>query len=803
MTSTQPPPPPPPPPATGYERQYYPMPSMPAPPAELIVFLLDVGRGADRHGRRRLGRLARLPDGDDRALGRLHHLARHRQGRQGLRRPLVEPVPGPRGGFPVARRGRLGVPFGLRVEGDDMLTVRDLATAARPRAARGRGRRGARERGQLAPRLGAGRPDQVARGRRVPADDGPRARRGGGLAARLRPPAGEARNRRARLRHRLRLLRGSRGGRRGGGQALVPGAGGPVRGAVRRDHEGGLHAPRQRAAGAADARAGRARAALRRGHPRPRRAGAARHRLQPPRLQPRPRGRARPGRRRAPRPPARELRRRARAARSSPTARWRRCVRRARGGRSASTTGSSSTTARRRSRSSSRGAVRSAPPSCGSPATCSRTSKASGSTSARRAGAWPPSASSRRGSLRGAARGAAQRAKRRAGAPRGRRGARPAARPLPLDGAARPRDVPRRGGQRGRGPGARREDREGGPARAGRGRQAGAGARARAEPARGARRARLRRRRRRLVPRPRLARAPAQPAGRGARGVRRPRARPGRRTASGCWTRWRPCSTRAAAGATPPRRSACTGIRSATAWSGCGSRRGATRTTRASAWSCGSRSRPGRPSQPGTEGALQRDDGRPSLAAFHPGRRRPHRDRARRGVLHLGLRGKALPRRPLRALLRQHRLRPLAGDRRGGEAAGRGAALLLQLGRLRDAPSLELADKLTELLPIDVGRIFFVGGGSEAIESALKIARQYHRLRGEPTRTKFITRRSAYHGTTLGALSINGSPALRAQFEPLLPGCFRAPMPYRYRCPYCAEKPAARSGARTRSTTSS
>ncbi len=104
-------------------------------------------------------------------------------------------------------------------------------------------------------------------------------------------------------------------------------------------------------------------------------------------------------------------------------------------------------------------------------------------------------------------------------------------------------------------------------------------------------------------------------------------------------------------------------------------------------------------------------------------------------------------------------------------------------------PSLELADKLAELVPIDVGRVFFVGGGSEAVESALKIARQYHRLRGEPTRTKFVTRRSAYHGTTLGALSINGSPSLRAQFEPLLPGCLRAPMPYRYRCPYCAEKP--------------
>jgi adenosylmethionine-8-amino-7-oxononanoate aminotransferase len=104
-------------------------------------------------------------------------------------------------------------------------------------------------------------------------------------------------------------------------------------------------------------------------------------------------------------------------------------------------------------------------------------------------------------------------------------------------------------------------------------------------------------------------------------------------------------------------------------------------------------------------------------------------------------------------------------------------------------PSLELAEKLTSLVPIEVGRIFFVGGGSEAIETALKVARQYHRLRGEPGRFKFVTRRSAYHGTTLGALSINGSPSLRSQFEPLLAGCVRVPMPYRYRCPYCADEP--------------
>ncbi len=121
-----------------------------------------------------------------------------------------------------------------------------------------------------------------------------------------------------------------------------------------------------------------------------------------------------------------------------------------------------------------------------------------------------------------------------------------------------------------------------------------------------------------------------------------------------------------------------------------------------------------------------------------------------------------------------------------------------QLGRLpfftnwvgyATPPALELAEKLTELVPIDVGRVFFVSGGSEAVETALKVARQYHRLRGEPTRYKFVTRRSAYHGTTMGALSVNGNAALRAQFEPLLPGCLRAPMPYRYRCPYCSDRP--------------
>ena len=83
--------------------------------------------------------------------------------------------------------------------------------------------------------------------------------------------------------------------------------------------------------------------------------------------------------------------------------------------------------------------------------------------------------------------------------------------------------------------------------------------------------------------------------------------------------------------------------------------------------------------------------------------------------------------------------------------------------------AIELAHELAELAPGDLNRAFFVSGGSEAVESAWKLARQYHAARGE-RRWKVIARRLAYHGTTMGALSINGIAALRAPFEPLVPG---------------------------------
>jgi len=82
--------------------------------------------------------------------------------------------------------------------------------------------------------------------------------------------------------------------------------------------------------------------------------------------------------------------------------------------------------------------------------------------------------------------------------------------------------------------------------------------------------------------------------------------------------------------------------------------------------------------------------------------------------------------------------------------------------------AIELAAEVTSLAPGDLTRAFFVSGGSEAVESAWKLARQYHAARGE-RRWKAISRNVAYHGTTMGALSINGIPALRTPFEPLVP----------------------------------
>ena len=90
-------------------------------------------------------------------------------------------------------------------------------------------------------------------------------------------------------------------------------------------------------------------------------------------------------------------------------------------------------------------------------------------------------------------------------------------------------------------------------------------------------------------------------------------------------------------------------------------------------------------------------------------------------------------------------------------------------------PAIKLAARLADLAPGDLNRVFFTVSGSEAVESAWKLARQYFAAIGQPKRTKVISRMTSYHGTTLGALSITGVPALRQAFEPLVPGAFHVP----------------------------
>jgi adenosylmethionine-8-amino-7-oxononanoate aminotransferase len=97
--------------------------------------------------------------------------------------------------------------------------------------------------------------------------------------------------------------------------------------------------------------------------------------------------------------------------------------------------------------------------------------------------------------------------------------------------------------------------------------------------------------------------------------------------------------------------------------------------------------------------------------------------------------------------------------------------------------AIELAERLAELAPGDLNRVFFTTGGSEAVESAWKLARQYFRVTGEPGRYKVLSRDIAYHGTTMGALSITGLAGIKAPFEPLVPGSVRVPNTNFYRAP--------------------
>lgn len=105
--------------------------------------------------------------------------------------------------------------------------------------------------------------------------------------------------------------------------------------------------------------------------------------------------------------------------------------------------------------------------------------------------------------------------------------------------------------------------------------------------------------------------------------------------------------------------------------------------------------------------------------------------------------------------------------------------------------AVELAERIAAKAPGDLDRVFFTGGGGEAVETAWKLAKQYFRRTGEPHRHKVVSRTLAYHGTSQGALSITGVPGARADFEPLVPSTVKVPNTDFYRPPVHGADPEA------------
>ncbi|HWE54273.1 MAG TPA: aspartate aminotransferase family protein [Acidimicrobiales bacterium] len=101
--------------------------------------------------------------------------------------------------------------------------------------------------------------------------------------------------------------------------------------------------------------------------------------------------------------------------------------------------------------------------------------------------------------------------------------------------------------------------------------------------------------------------------------------------------------------------------------------------------------------------------------------------------------------------------------------------------------AIELSERLANLAPGDLNRVFFTTGGGEAVETAWKIARQHFKATGQASRYKVISRDIAYHGTTMGALSITGVPAIKQAYEPLVAGSVRVANTNFYRAPEYAD----------------
>ncbi len=106
-------------------------------------------------------------------------------------------------------------------------------------------------------------------------------------------------------------------------------------------------------------------------------------------------------------------------------------------------------------------------------------------------------------------------------------------------------------------------------------------------------------------------------------------------------------------------------------------------------------------------------------------------------------------------------------------------------------PAVALSYELRQWFePDGLSRAFFTSGGSDSIETALRLARQYHKIRGDRDRFKFISLRKGYHGTHFGGASINGNANFRRNYEPMLAGCYQIASPYLYRNPFDESDPA-------------
>jgi len=113
-------------------------------------------------------------------------------------------------------------------------------------------------------------------------------------------------------------------------------------------------------------------------------------------------------------------------------------------------------------------------------------------------------------------------------------------------------------------------------------------------------------------------------------------------------------------------------------------------------------------------------------------------------------------------------------------------------GHFATEPQVELAREVIDFAPQGMSRVYFVSGGSEAIEIALKLARQYHLGRGEPSRFKIVSRWQSYHGSTIGCLSMGGHTYYRKDYTPYLTHFPHIPAPYCYRCPMELTYPSCR-----------